>query len=542
MLGTGLVTPTGEAYSEYDHEPDDQGRERTPREQALRAVHLIRDALSDEENQVRLYAASFFIDYARQLVALGFHEEFLAAVDKALELSGRVGALAEELDMILAYESPPEDVRSRIVHMRNALARDLRTRVRLVVEGWSIVDPETDTRDVLRPDPTSVAAEVVDANEQSLPELVGLIFEDSAKNPGELLASVAKLQRATRVWSHVLESGRARHKAWPTAIFLSTARQAGIALVPGALELLTSSDGFAREVGANALTMGVCTEEEVRVLSDELRAGRVDPNWTRPCYMGRWNEKQTPGAVATLVAGLVAQRAGAGIAVSLCHRALESNQGIDNALIIEALAASAPFVQGHELWVWERVGFLIAKQAPGPLFEALFEKIAVDGVGRADDEIEQVLAACCREVPSLAPRLLQLWDTQPYFVARQLGSIITSQVGADDLIAWAGDDRSRQSALGRMVIPCDAELTVELVEALGDEGPLASAIEGAAGSGTWSGEMSGFYSSRGEQWKRYADAATTPRFRRLAERISRRLLASAEEARKAEADEDATER
>src|SRR5690606_26440697 len=84
MLGTGLVTPTGEAYSEYDHEPDDQGRERTPREQALRAVHLLRDALSDEENQVRLYAASFFIDYARQLVALGFHEEFLAAVDKAL--------------------------------------------------------------------------------------------------------------------------------------------------------------------------------------------------------------------------------------------------------------------------------------------------------------------------------------------------------------------------------------------------------------------------------------------------------------------------
>jgi hypothetical protein len=542
MLGTGLAAPTGEAYVEYDHDPDDQGRDATPHEQQLRAVQLILGALADVDNQVQVSAASFLIQYARQLVALHLHEEFFAGVERALDLTGKVGTLAEELDMILAYEQPTPEVRSRVVQMRNDLARDLRTRVRLVVEGWSIVDPEQDQRDVVRPDPASVALELADADEEGLPELVGLVFEDSARNPGELLDAAAKLQRSTRFWPHVLEKGRASHKPWPVAIFLARAREAGHALMPGALELLVSSDPFDREVAANTLTMSSCSENEIAALVEALRVHSVDPNWTRACAMGRWNEKQTPKAVATLIEGLVACGTGAWVAVLLSHRALESKQPLDTQLVIQVLAASAASVQGQALWVWQRVGFTMAKRDPAALFEALLAAIRGAGVGHADDELEQVLAACCASMPELAQRLLGLWDVQPYFVARRLGSTVTSHVSGADLIEWAGEDRARQSALGRMVPATNVPLTVQLVEAFGENSPFSSAIEAEASSGSWSGNLSGFYAARGEEWKRHAESATTPRFRRLAERISRRHLAAADHARHAEADEEAIER
>lgn len=89
-------------------------------------------------------------------------------------------------------------------------------RVRLVVEGWSVVDPEKDEHDVERPDPASVASELVRANVALVPELVGIVFEEAAKNPAELLAAVAKLPGAVGVWPHVLTVGRASQKAWPT--------------------------------------------------------------------------------------------------------------------------------------------------------------------------------------------------------------------------------------------------------------------------------------------------------------------------------------
>lgn len=89
MLGAGLVASTGEAYVEYDHEPNDQGRERTPRDQQQRAVRLMREALSDIDAQTQLAAASFFIDYARQLIGLNFTTSFLPRLLKRSSCPGK---------------------------------------------------------------------------------------------------------------------------------------------------------------------------------------------------------------------------------------------------------------------------------------------------------------------------------------------------------------------------------------------------------------------------------------------------------------------
>lgn len=538
-LGEGLLSPTGDGYSEYDRDPDDTGRGATSIETIREAVKLISEAMEDESPNVRNAAARFFVNGPRNFVNSPMADEFFQVVSRAVEISGDVGALASELDLILAHDEPSPELAGRVRALRTSLAASIESRMRLVLQGWSVELPVDDQ--TVRPTAADVAQELVDLEEHRLSALMSLVFSDAAQNSGELMFALGKHPGGARVWRPILSAACKASNAWPAAQFLATARDAGMALSPPAITLLYG-DAFYVEVGTRAITMSASTDAEVETLADRLSSGTADPAWALNCTIARWNEHVTVNAVTALLHGLLSLPLGAPVAVSLAFRAVESKQGIATGLILTAIERAVARVAGHNLWTWNQLAVRMAADVPADVFDAVLTAVAERGPGCGDDEIEAVLARCCDKIPALAERLLTLWDQHPRFVSGQLGDIITKHISKDQLIVWASQDRERQRALGRMLIPSDIPLTVALIEHFGDTSPTASALESTASSGTWSGNISGFYESRGNEWTRYANCTSSPRFARFARRIGERLLRAAEQARVAEAAEDARDR
>jgi len=538
-LGHGLNSSTGEAYSEYDREPDDHGRDRTPLEAIRAAVALLASALDDPHAAPRKAASDVLLHAARAFAGSPLADDYFDLAPKAVAISGDIETFAQELDAIIAYDNPAQEVAARVRALRAGLATDLRSRLRLVMGGWSILDSDEDG--VVRPNVVTMSHEILQLDPEALKTTAAIMFEPWAKNPGELLSALAKVPDSDRLWCPLLDAGRAAENAWPCAIFLAGARDERRHPSPD-VALLLSGDRFDVQVGALATTMSASTDAEVQRLADLLAGGEADPAWTRGCYMGRWNERVSEAAVVALIKGLVANPQGAGVAVSLCFRTLESKQTVPSGLAISALSAALPIAAGHDLWTWQKVGFSIAKTHPRDLFDVLVKTILDHGVGRADDEVTNVLGACCERVSRLAEELLGLWERHRYFVTHKLGSIITRHVSVEALVLWARGSDRKERALGEMVIAADTPLTVSLIEAFGENSRLASAVEAEAGSGSWSGSLSVFYESRGREWMTYAARSNAPRFTKFAERVGKRLLASAEQARNDEAKEDALER
>lgn len=498
-LASGVGSPSGEGYSEDD--VDVSGRDYWSPETygewwecARGVVRLLVDALGDRDEGVRAEAAANLIDHAASFIRHGAHKELLGAITATLAIDPRVGSAREELERVLAFDKVSPSVAEQVRAAIAALPHDLTSRMRMLVEGWELVDDREGAGLEARPSADSVAAEIMESAERD--RLISMLFEPWARNAGPLLEALARHPQASAAWSHALDASRRSAQTWGVSLFLVVAHSSGNeAFRDLPTSLLSSPDEFDVHVGAEAITRMESNPEQVLAVASAVRSGRVKPEWLRYTVLGRWTERRSADVVAELIRAASATTEGQSIGIAMTHAA-EENLGLRSNEVIELLASSMWVVGGHDAWNWGRVAHRAATQDPAGLARAILASIrSRHAAGRrryerwADDEASQVLQECVNADQTLAVELLALWDVAPEFVESLAASSVVTHVDADALGAWATDER-RQVALARMVPAAPHPLTEALLDRFGARSAFARRLRDGLFPRTWSGSLS----------------------------------------------------
>lgn len=111
--------------------------------------------MGDRDESVRAEAAANLIDYAASFIRNGAHEELLGAITAMLGIDPRVGSLREELERVLAFDKVSPAIADQVRAAIAALPRDRTSRMRMLVEGWELVDDREGAGLEARPSPDS---------------------------------------------------------------------------------------------------------------------------------------------------------------------------------------------------------------------------------------------------------------------------------------------------------------------------------------------------------------------------------------------------
>ena len=509
-LARGTGAGGGDGYSQDDIDVDGR-RYWSPtygewQECTRSVVKLFVELLYDQDPGLRAEAAANLIDRAAEFIRGGAHEPLLGAVSKLVEIDPRIGTLREELERTIAYTKQPDEIDHAIRETIASLPQDLPTRIRILVEGWPLVRDREARRLPERPEPVSVADEIMVSQHREL--AIALLFEPWAKNSGDILTVLARRQDASTAWHAVLPAARRSGETWGASLFLSAAHYAADANLRHVPTLLLNSENeYDRSLGAEAITRMEASDDEVRALAGAIRDGRVSPASLRYAVMGRWTERRGRAAVAELIRASAEHKAGGVAALTIAHAA-ENNLGLNDDELVGLLASTMSAVQGHDAWTWEQVGMLAAKRSPAELGRALITQISEHASDRsthlwADDEIASVLNYCVDVAPSLALTLLGLWEAAPDFVEAFAGKSLLAHVGAPALIEWATDTQ-RQRALAQIVVAAPDPTTEALLEHFGSQSAFATKLRHQLRPSSWSGPLAEILRSRANDVRGWA--------------------------------------
>lgn len=540
-LAEGVGEGTGDGYAPEDVDREgraywDPGTNEAWSECTRAVVRLLLDMLSHPELVLRKEAAADLIDHADVFIRHDAYEPLLASIPSILAIDPRVGAIREEFDRAIAYDTVPEKVDKAIRSAIASLPQDLSTSIRVLVEGWPLFQDREDRRLPERPAPEAVAAEIMASVAPAT--YINMLFEPWARNPGDLLIALAKRPDAIRAWPMILSAAAMHHQTWGAALFIVAANEArNRAFVRTANDLLVSKDDFEMSVGAEAITRTSAEDDDIKELANAVRAGRVRPSALRYAITGRWAERRGMSVLADLIRSIATQPDGTTMALSIAH-ASEANLGLDDAEVVDLLARSIFSVRGHDAWTWQQVGFRIAKRVPAMLSVSLMAAIAVHARQSGTrysiwqmDEIAAVLDVCIDAEPALANDLLALWHDAPRFVEAEGGAALLKHLDPKALGDWATDAR-RQKALAQFVVPGAAATTEALLIRFGVDSPFASALRERLYPRSWSGSLASHVRSRAAHLRASAsDASRSREFREWANTAARWLDDVAERAR-----------
>ena len=366
-LASGVDSSSGDGYS--DDDVDTTGREYwNPTtygewwECSKSVVRLLVDALDDHDEGVRAEAAKNLVDHASVYIKNGAHEEMLGAIEATLAIDPRVGSLREELERVLAFTKLSTAVAQQVRTAITTLPNDLISRMRMLVEGWELVDDREGAGLEARPNAKSVAAEIMLSPERD--KLVSMLFEPWAQNAYELMEALACHPQARATWPQALIAARHSGQTWSISLFLMVAHSTGSEAfrnVPA--ELLLSTDDFDVHVGAETITRMESNSDQILFVASLVRSGRVKPEWLRYAVMGRWTERRDANVVAELIRAVSAAAEGQSIAIAMAHAA-EENLVLQTNEVIDLLTSSMWHVRGHDVWTWEQVARRVTTQDP----------------------------------------------------------------------------------------------------------------------------------------------------------------------------------
>lgn len=109
----------------------------------------------------------------------------LNAVDAVLSIDPRIGTLREELERTLAFDNLTEEIEQAVRAAIDRLPQDLVTRIRILTEGWPLVQDREKSRLPDRPRPDAVAAEIMNSPKRD--QVLGLLFGPSGQEYGRPL-------------------------------------------------------------------------------------------------------------------------------------------------------------------------------------------------------------------------------------------------------------------------------------------------------------------------------------------------------------------
>lgn len=541
-LASGIDSSVGDSYSSHDVDIDGRFHWHPATwgewwHCARLVADLLVEELSNSDAEMRHEAAALLIDHTAQFIRLRAHAPLLDAVDTVLSIDPRVGTLREEFERTLAFDNLPEDVEQAVRAAIDRLPKDLVTRIRVLTEGWPLVQDREKRGLPGRPEPDAVAAEIMNAPERD--QLLGMLFEPWAKNTGDLFIALGKRTDAVAVWPAILAAATRSGETWGAALFLAIAKDSGhepLQRVPR--DLLSSSERIVVSLGAEAITRCDATEEDVIALIEAVRTGAAISSDLRYAATGRWTERRAAMSVANLVRACAAQAGGGPMAVAIAFAA-GRNHGLSDEEVMDLLAASMFDVRGHDAWTWQQLGNDVATRAPEKLGRALVRRIGLRSRDRKhrferwnDDEAAYVLARCIDAVPSLALELLVLWDDAPEFAERFASGAITQHVDATQLGEWASDDR-RQRALAKFVLASPHPTTESLLARFGAASAFGDKLRSELYPKTWSGSLAALLTRRAEAAKAWAtDPSRTTTFRAWASRAADWLHDAAVEAKR----------
>jgi hypothetical protein len=496
------------------------------------ALRFVADARADEDAGVRAAATGAILRHARELVAEVPVTDLLPVFTAIAGDPSHQVEVRDVIEKILVFDSarlPMGDVAA----LRTALERlplDLLSRVRVEVGRWDVLSKQRAAAGLPAPQaPDDLAADVLAGDVRSA---LAAIFDPAAKKAGPLVTALGRRDGELEALEHVLTEGRRTGNAWLAAGYVRGLLEvdpfgSGFQLVKGGLE---GDDLWLREVAARAVTSAPATAEAITMLLEQLRAGRIRPEWLAAMSFARWTATVPMAALADLLEVLSAVEGGIDVAIHAAFMAVDDGVALEPA-VVDGLVLRGLDRGGTPSWEWAQLAGRTAERRPLDVAESVLGWLIQRPAFQVDQDTRAVLDRCLEHGgPQVAElfldRVVSGGRVHPALAALA-SSRLLSILGTERLLAWArARGRAGQVVIAHVFEPVPSAETQAAVGAFGFDSVFGEHLAARVWSGAFVGPPSEIMDGHADQASAWAnDERLDPEFRRWAERLRRETRA-----------------